>query len=501
MRRSIALLGQALAAFVGMLQPAPAADDVIVDGVPLPADVRVVPVAAHAPESHMRFTGAWIGAWGKRTRHILVVESIAADGAARVVYAWGENPTSKVTPGWRRLDARVEGQALSIRDNFSADYTLGGEGTARALWQRGIGRTETDVRRVDLAELLRPGAKPAWPGIGPPVGVDPPLPPLPSARGASPDTQLLAEVTLNAGSYVSPGPPRKGILLHLHGCDGLGRGGFSEAWFRHFEAAGFKVIAPNSFAERPGDPVCRSTPPFPDQHALHAIRVKQTLRVNELLQKVYPGVPIYVWGHSQGASLAYLLPTKYAGVIATGHVCGYLASGTNKIPGDVPLLVLMGNESKDPYLSLNARVSGHGTVASLCNRVLGRNPAWRWVEYKDFAHFLPIWHPGVLAEVNKLVGIDQPYTGPDDGVSPKADESIAITPAARQRFETDYRKRRDFKVFAVGANGAWAYSSIGTALQDARLDALFRCNRGLGSMFPDHKCVVYAEGDSIKLGR
>lgn len=316
---------------------------------------------------------------------------------------------------------------------------------------------------------------------------DEPVPPL-----------LAAETTLNSGAFISANAPEKGILLYLHGCDGLGRVGWVQAWYRYFEGAGFKVVAPNSFAEPRPAASCKTAPPFPNQAEINSLRVKQTLRVTELLQQAYPGQPIYVWGHSEGASLSYLLPARYAGIIATGHVCGHRAMATILVAKDVPLLALMGSDAEDIYLGMNIRAGGHGSLSALCARVLERNPAWRWVQFPDLAHFIPIWHPGVLTEVGRFMGLDRPYQGPDESMSTEDLGPVTLVPAAQQRFEREYRNTKASKVFAVAAGGTWGYATA-QSLRDAKLNALYICNSFLGARFPDQKCVVYAEGDTVVL--
>ena len=48
---------------------------------------------------------------GGTLKHILLVESVSEDGAARVVYAVGENPYAGIQPRWLRLEGIVRAHA------------------------------------------------------------------------------------------------------------------------------------------------------------------------------------------------------------------------------------------------------------------------------------------------------------------------------------------------------------------------------------------------------
>ena len=59
------------------------AADRLVDGVPLPGDAKVATVAETDPTELRQWAGAWVGAWVGKLKHILLVESVTADGLAR----------------------------------------------------------------------------------------------------------------------------------------------------------------------------------------------------------------------------------------------------------------------------------------------------------------------------------------------------------------------------------------------------------------------------------
>src|SRR3954452_16133063 len=114
------------------LAPQASAADLIVDGVPFPSDAAV---AEPSPGNSFRqWSGAWVGMWGDGLKHILLVESIADDGAARVVYAVGDNPYAT----WSRLGGVVSGRTLKVTGSgFSATYEMTDAGGLKAHFERG----------------------------------------------------------------------------------------------------------------------------------------------------------------------------------------------------------------------------------------------------------------------------------------------------------------------------------------------------------------------------
>jgi putative tryptophan/tyrosine transport system substrate-binding protein len=129
----------------------PTAADLLVEDVPLPRNVSVSN-PQNVPENFKRFSGAWVGAWGGRLHHILIVESIMADGTANIVYAIGDNPAANVRRQWQRGDATIVGNTLRLK---SATYELTGNGQLDATYEASIRAT---MSRIELADLTRPGA-------------------------------------------------------------------------------------------------------------------------------------------------------------------------------------------------------------------------------------------------------------------------------------------------------------------------------------------------------
>jgi dienelactone hydrolase len=146
---------------VGLMlsQPA-AADDRLVDGVPLPSDARLA-TASPGTALQRQWSGVWVGAWGGVLKHILLVESVAEDGAARVVYAVGDGPG--IQRRWLRLDGIASERSLKVQGrSFSATYEPTDGGGLKARFQLGGSVSRAAMTRTDLDALTKPDAVVAW---------------------------------------------------------------------------------------------------------------------------------------------------------------------------------------------------------------------------------------------------------------------------------------------------------------------------------------------------
>ncbi|MEJ8852244.1 hypothetical protein [Variovorax rhizosphaerae] len=100
----------------------------------LPDDIALVAPAADLPAPLAGYTGKWSGMWvggGDRLNHVLVVESIAADGFT-AVYAWGDSQGeyANAKAGWRRINGTVADGKLSAKlGQSSVIYVLNPNGT------------------------------------------------------------------------------------------------------------------------------------------------------------------------------------------------------------------------------------------------------------------------------------------------------------------------------------------------------------------------------------
>jgi dienelactone hydrolase len=141
---------------------ASAAVEVLADDVPIPADTRIVSATPEAPEAAKRFLGAWVGSWGGMLHHLLIVESVDSNGVASVVYAVGDNPRAGVMRQWKRYEATVSGDVLTISGASTITYQMTSFDKLAATFRRGGAAVRAMLSRIDMADLMRPAAGIAW---------------------------------------------------------------------------------------------------------------------------------------------------------------------------------------------------------------------------------------------------------------------------------------------------------------------------------------------------
>jgi dienelactone hydrolase len=145
-----------------MLSEPVGAADRLVDGVPLPSDATPA-TAPPVTAVQRQWSGVWVGAWGGTLKHILLVEAVAEDGAARVVYAVGDNPSFGVQRTWLRLEGLASERTLKVQGtSFSATYELSDSGGLKALYRRGGRVSRASMMKADFASLTKPDAVVEW---------------------------------------------------------------------------------------------------------------------------------------------------------------------------------------------------------------------------------------------------------------------------------------------------------------------------------------------------
>jgi dienelactone hydrolase len=208
-----------------MLSQPAAADDRLVDGVPLPSDA-VIATASPGTALQRQWSGVWVGAWGGTLKHILLVESVAEDGAARVVYAVGDR--SGAQRRWLRLDGTLSERSLKVQGtSFSATYELSDSGRLEARFQLGGNVSRASMTRADFGSLTKPDAVVEWT----------------RAKSEFLETELVEDgrpVRLEAVIFKPDGAGPFPLAVINHGSTGRGRDPalFTQTWFAA-DLAGF----------------------------------------------------------------------------------------------------------------------------------------------------------------------------------------------------------------------------------------------------------------------
>ena len=114
---------------------AAANEELVIEGVPLPADISPLP----HDSSTSPFAGTWIGEWDGALKTVLTVEAIDADGKASVVYAVEASPQGHFNAGWNRFDAEIKAQVLTVlSDKLSMSFALSQTGRLKAVYGDGF---------------------------------------------------------------------------------------------------------------------------------------------------------------------------------------------------------------------------------------------------------------------------------------------------------------------------------------------------------------------------
>lgn len=199
---------------------------------------------------------------------------------------------------------------------------------------------------------------------------------------------------------------RRGIVLFLHGCDGLGGPqlfAWQAVWVQHLVERGFLVVAPDSFADPRPPQSCQT--PFPNKEEIYQFRERQAALAVERLRSTYPTSKLLVWGHSEGSGVANLMTATVDGIITTGYQCGYRSTGRTWIRTSVPLLVIMG--TADPYVIDALRFAPVSSAEGLCQMVFS-SPKWRAVIVPGMPHAASLDRPQVRETLDRFLDTTAP---------------------------------------------------------------------------------------------
>lgn len=175
-----------------------------------------------------------------------------------------------------------------------------------------------------------------------------------------------------------PQDPAIGVVLYLHGCGGLGVAGEIWSWADFFIKQGWEFVAPNSFADPRPQVVCPETNVASRRdikNSIRSLRVAQAEYALERTRADYPGLPIIVWGHSEGSGVAIQVKGPVDAVITTGHRCSMWWRDRLRLATDTPYLAIVSSE--DRYFSKELRARGPEYLRRQCDRnITGK--AWTY---------------------------------------------------------------------------------------------------------------------------
>jgi hypothetical protein len=374
-----------------------------------------------------------------------VFAGIAAEYHYRTKYknmkghkAFAIGPYGSYGYSWGRQNAKdaAKGALKSCREDL-------------AWWQKTVG-TLTGVCRL-LAQdnkllVSDPWIGPEW--QKPLVGEDIPL--------------LKGQKSKYAGT------PVKGIVLHVHGCDGLGWDRYSEVWGAYFNALGFSFFAPNSLAEARPAAVCGWAPPARarDQNTILKLRIAQTQRTIAGLKKEYPGLPIFVWGHSEGSVVVKFLEAEVAGIILSGASCS--ADGLRiAAPASASVLYMLGDN--DPHVG-GFKFPITAKAAQKC-RNFTRSKNTKIVVVKNNKHQYWPWRAEIAQSVAEFIGA-KPFS------LAKSQPAEKFTLSGKQiSAKALYQKSLGHRAFAANSNGTFSWGTAWEFAEDAQQFTLYDCAR------------------------
>jgi poly(3-hydroxybutyrate) depolymerase len=313
------------------------------------------------------------------------------------------------------------------------------------------------------------------------------------------ETLPLPDIPLKRAAQFWPkGTKLKGIVLALHGCNGPGSriDSFADSWFRFFQARGFLVVYPSSFDEPRPAQFCGAHSPATYVAATEAVkfRAAQTKRTIAELKKAHPGIPLYVWAHSEGGLVAQVLDVKVSGIIIVGTVCGLSTPKGVLVPKSVPILHVYG--SLDDKVSINHKTLSRKTVDKLCGPHY-RSKTRSWVIATDADHLTSLWRQNVIDATSRMIGQKSFSLS-------EAKLALQLEGQARTVYENAYLKAGK-TAFAIGPGGTYGIAAYWPNAEDMKQDALYQCARAVeflsqNAPYPPggkQPCRLYAVGNKV----
>jgi len=373
-----------------------------------PIDDDVVVAADKRLPSHLaRFVGAWSGdCWNGTLPNLLVVERVADDGTADVVYAWGDSVDGKMKGGCTRMQAHVVDNRLTLappRGGPHIDYEWTRDGALLGRYAGKSGEPSyvllTRVEGIDAATIKSHASigRHRWEDIR-----------IPEHSAVGPTAGHL--LMLQAMFYRSPLTGRRPLVIFSHGSSG--GGAISRADFprimdgalpRIFLALGCNVIEPlrKGFGASEGSAFEETKAAgVADQVRLDSALedLDATVRFMATQPFVDPKRMVLV-GQSRGGILSVVYagtnPARIAGVI--NFAGGWWGERTARAEFNVTQFADAGRTAKAPMLWLYAHNDSYYAPAFIqrCfDAYEGNGGKAELIEYADVpgeGHFLVNW--------------------------------------------------------------------------------------------------------------
>jgi hypothetical protein len=291
--------------------------------------------------------------------------------------------------------------------------------------------------------------------------------------------------------FLVPEGKAKGIVLYLHGCDGMDSQIHDGAWGAFYNFLGLDFYAPNSFADERPPSVCggRIENGLHRASEVYRLRIAQTLRTIAELRKENPGKPIYLWGHSEGSLIAQAIEAKVKGIIVSGGQCGVYGMPV-ATPSGVPILYVLG--AMDTFVG-GMKYPFTEKSLSVCKKQMG-NRKWSAAVVQNSGHAIWPWRETAAKAIAKFVGEKWRKTEPLSG-------EISLTDKTKLELK-EFKYRKSHAAFAADSKGNYAWSLGWEYQEDADQFALYECARLKGiDIFATarHECVlVGADGKARK---
>lgn len=135
------------------------------------------------------------------------------------------------------------------------------------------------------------------------------------------------------------------VVVHLHGCGGIGRD--EDTWAKHLTNNGYTVVLPDSLAIPGRRSNCDPGSNIRNAHNVPVgpLRVSEARYALEQVRKLASAKNIFLMGHSEGGATILMAPmSNFRGVISIGSFCSGPMVNINP---EVPLLLI--NYQSDPW--------------------------------------------------------------------------------------------------------------------------------------------------------